>query len=163
MSPSPVAAMMIDWLGLLFRPKTAMLPMLMPEVGPKSVSAGCKSVRRGWSSGSRSVFQTPPLHRRHRLCFPRGRRGRREPGRSIWLAPASPTSRRPPPIGRWTDCRPLVARQCIGLAQREDAEADAGLIAARLAQTRGRQRLLETQRPAVDRADSRAARCRVGR
>ena len=37
-SPSPVAAMMIDWLGSLFRPKTAMLPMLMPEVGPKSVS-----------------------------------------------------------------------------------------------------------------------------
>ena len=35
---SPVAAKTIDWLGSLLRPKTAMLPMLMPKVGPKSVS-----------------------------------------------------------------------------------------------------------------------------
>jgi hypothetical protein len=37
-SPSPVAAKTIDWPGSLLRPKTAMPPMLIPEVGPKSVS-----------------------------------------------------------------------------------------------------------------------------
>ena len=48
--------------------------------------------------------------------------------------------------------RPLLARQGVGPAQREDAEAGADVVAARLAQARGRQRLLEGQRPAIERA-----------
>jgi hypothetical protein len=36
-SPSPVAAKTIDWLGSLLRGETAMAPMLREKVGPKSV------------------------------------------------------------------------------------------------------------------------------
>src|SRR5438552_15776649 len=59
-SPSPVPAKTMDWLVLLFRPKTARPPMLMPNVGPKSVSGTyvgpCGLVVRKFV-----VFQTPPL------------------------------------------------------------------------------------------------------
>src|SRR4051812_40740468 len=37
-SPSPVAAKTTDWFGSLFRGKTAIEPMLMAKLGPKSVS-----------------------------------------------------------------------------------------------------------------------------
>ena len=60
MSPSPVAAMMIDWLGSLLRAKTAMLPMLTPAVGPKSVS-GIQVGPLGLVVRKLVVFQTPPL------------------------------------------------------------------------------------------------------
>src|SRR4051812_23563174 len=58
-SPSPVATKMIDWLGSLLRPKTAMLPVLRLLPGPRSVSG----IQVGWLFGSRKlvVFQTPPL------------------------------------------------------------------------------------------------------
>ena len=46
--------------------------------------------------------------------------------------------------------RPLLTRQSIGLAEREDAETIAGVVATLLAQARGWQRLLEAQRPAVE-------------
>ena len=59
-SPSPVAATTIDWLGSLLRPKTAMPPMFRPLVGPKSVSGmyvgPCGEVVR-----KLFVFQMPPL------------------------------------------------------------------------------------------------------
>ena len=59
-SPSPVAAMMIDWLGLLLRGKTAIPPMLTPEVGPKSVS-GIQVGPAGLVVRKSVVFQMPPL------------------------------------------------------------------------------------------------------
>ena len=46
---------------------------------------------------------------------------------------------------RWTDRRPLFARQTIGLTQREDGETSADVVASLRAQSRGRQRLLEAQ------------------
>ena len=52
--------MMIDWLGSLFRPKTAIEPMLSPEVGPKSVS-GIQVGPFGLVVRKLVVFQTPPL------------------------------------------------------------------------------------------------------
>src|SRR5438045_1238087 len=59
-SPSPVAANTIDWLGSLLRPKTARLPILMPKVGPKSVS-GIYVGPVGAVVRKFVVFQTPPL------------------------------------------------------------------------------------------------------
>src|SRR5262249_3653271 len=57
-TPSPVAAKMIVWLGSLLRPKTAMLPMFRLVPGPKSVSG----IQVGCPLGLRKseVFQTPP-------------------------------------------------------------------------------------------------------
>ena len=46
---------------------------------------------------------------------------------------------------RRADRRPLFARERIGLAQCKNTETGIGVIAAGLAQARGRQRLLETQ------------------
>ena len=59
-------------------------------------------------------------------------------------------SRMPAADRRRADRRPVLARQRVGLAQREDPEAGADVVAARLAQAGGRQRLLEGQRPAVE-------------
>src|SRR4051812_1903394 len=58
-SISPVPTKMIDWLGSLLRPKTAMLPVLRLLVGPKSVSGMYVGP---WGSLVRKldVFQTPP-------------------------------------------------------------------------------------------------------
>src|SRR5271166_3360439 len=59
-SPSPVAAKMIDWLGLSFLGKTAIPPMLTPEVGPKSVS-GIQVGPAALVVRKSVVFQMPPL------------------------------------------------------------------------------------------------------
>ena len=57
---SPVAAMMIDSFGLLLRGKTAIPPMLTPEVGPKLVS-GIQVGPLGLVVRKSVVFQMPPL------------------------------------------------------------------------------------------------------
>ena len=57
---SPVPAMMIDWLGLLFRGKMAIEPMLTALVGPKSVS-GIQVGPSGLVVRKSVVFQMPPL------------------------------------------------------------------------------------------------------
>ena len=56
----PVATMMIDWLGLSFLGKMAMLPMLMAALGPKLVS-GIQVGPLGLVVRKSVVFQTPPL------------------------------------------------------------------------------------------------------
>src|SRR5271165_2881443 len=58
--PSPVAAMRIDWLGLLLRPNTVILPMLRLEVAPKFVS-GIYVGPLGLVVKKSVVFQIPPL------------------------------------------------------------------------------------------------------
>src|SRR5436305_803223 len=52
--------MMTDLVGSLPRPKTAIEPTLIPEVGPKSVS-GCQVGPAGAEVMKLVVFQTPPL------------------------------------------------------------------------------------------------------
>ena len=59
-SPLPVAAMMIDCRGSLFRGKTAMPPMFSENVGPKSVR-GIQVGPCGFVVRKSVVFQTPPL------------------------------------------------------------------------------------------------------
>src|SRR5687767_10930068 len=58
-SPSPVAAKMMVWRASLLRPTAATPPMLVPKLGPKSVS-GMYVGPRGSVVRKLVVFQTPP-------------------------------------------------------------------------------------------------------
>ena len=82
----------------------------------RSRSAGCRSARRGRSSGSWSSSRRRPRRRRRRRCCPRGRTGR-PPGRRC--APTLPL----PFDRRRADGRPGAAGQRVGRVHREDAEA----------------------------------------
>src|SRR5262249_36640673 len=95
-SPSPVAAMMSDWLGSWFRPKTVILPMLMALVGPKSVS-GIQTGPEGLVVRKLVVSQTPPLAPAAKTVLPDGSAG----------SMASPVTRPEPPKSDTSPPEPL--------------------------------------------------------
>src|SRR5579884_3308572 len=72
--PSPVAAKMIDCLGSLLRPNTAMLPMFKLVVGPKAVRS-CQVGPFGLVVRKSVVFQTPPLAPAAYTVLPEGSDG----------------------------------------------------------------------------------------
>src|SRR3954452_13079905 len=86
--------MMIDWCGSLFRPKTAIEPMLIPNVGPKSVS-GIQVGPAGSLVRKLLVFQTPPLAPAAKTVLPDVSEGSTA---SELTRPASPFVLAPSPI-----------------------------------------------------------------
>src|SRR5207245_3774777 len=101
----PVPAKMMDWAELLFRPKTARPPILMPKVGPKSVR-GTYVGPWGLVVRKSVVFQTPPLAPAMYTVLPEGSDG------STAMPPM-----RPPPVATAagpTDVQSLCDSGLIG-------------------------------------------------
>ena len=151
-SPSPVAAKMIDWLGSLFAAEDRDAADV--DAGGRA-EVGQRDVGRAAGVGRQEVGRLPDAAAGaadvDRVARGVGRVDRQaaDAGRTAPVIDAGPTA---------VHC---LARQRVGLAQREDAEAGADVVAARLAQARGRQRLLEAQRPAVE--TYRRSRCPTSR
>ena len=113
-SPSPVAAKMIDWFGSLLRPKTAMPPMLMPKVGPKSVSG---IVGRPVRVGRQEVGRLPDAAAGAADVDRVARGVRRVDGQAADAPGVAAAVDR-----RRADGRPGAAGQRVGRVHREDAE-----------------------------------------
>ena len=149
----PVAAMMIESLGSLFRAKTVMLLMLMPADGAE---VGEGDPGRPVGVGGQEVGGLPDAAA--------GAGGVDGVTRGVGGIHRDRADLARPPLPlvlldrRRADRRPGFAREGVGLAEREDPEAGGDVIAAGLAQAGGRQRLLEAQRPTVERSGAASRR-----